>query len=338
MIPPLINWMTPRRIRLAGLLALTSLACLSLNGQTLAEVKADLSGPAQILLQNGNRQMGMITSWNGDLLRLKVKLGAGSAEMTFRADEIKDIGFSGENRLQTLQTWTEDPARATDALALFRAFYQQRGAFLQYMDASELNLFVNYALFALKQGKPLRAVAMIEVLRPYIQDDARLKSLDDAALLGLFLGGMNEQAESQAIKWIEAAEPAGESALGWRILAEMRLREERYEDALWRALYPIAFANQMPMEHLEFCYALAIRAAIGSDQEALAERLTDEMLNRGLAWPSENPLLGSGLPEELLAVPAAEAPVEVPAKNQNDKIEEIQKPGDSVDSLPTRTL
>ncbi len=263
----------------------------SLPAQSMSRIQADLAGPVQVLLDNGNRQGGTIASWDGESLRLEVELGGGSAEMTFQADEIRDISFPGNQYLSLLGDWVNDPDRVEDALGLFRAFYQQRGAYLRYMDEGELSLFVRYARYALEQGEPLRAVAMIEVLRPYIDDEALLDSLDDAVLLGFFLGGMREQAQTQAAKWIESAEPSGGSALGWRILAEIHFANEAYEEALWTALKPVAFSNQMPMEHLAACYAFAIAAASETRQEALQQRLAEEMETRDLTWPTDIALL-----------------------------------------------
>ena len=46
---------------------------------------------------------------------------------------------------------------------------------------------------------------MIEVIRPYIKDDALLRSLDEATLMGFFIGELYEEAEAQAREWIESA-------------------------------------------------------------------------------------------------------------------------------------
>ncbi len=310
---------------------------------SLATIRAELAGPVTVLLENGNRQTGEIASWDGETLRLDVSLGAGSAQMSFEADQIQDIAFPGAAYLRVLEDWTREPARAEDALELFRAFYQQRGAFLDFMDAPELGLFVRYIRFALEQDKPLRAVAMIEVLRPHIEDEALLESLDDAILLGFFLGGMREEAEAQARKWIETTHPADGSALGWRILAEIHFRNEAFEEALWTALYPIAFANQMPMEQLDACYGFAIAAADETRQRDLGKRLTREMRERGLRWPTAITLLESYAPEPPAPPePAPDRPETDPPQDGpptgDAALQPIQTPSplDPMQSLPTR--
>ncbi len=309
----------------------------------LPEIDAYLQGPVSLNLSNGNQQSGRITSWDGETLRLAVLLGGGSAEMTFSAEEIESIRFPGDAYLDMLSEFVADPDRSEEALALFRAIYKQRGAYLQFMEADELSLFVRYARFALDQKKPLRAVAMIEVLRPHIDDQTLLKSLDDAILLGFFLGGMDEEAEAQARQWIAEADPAGGSALGWRILAEMHFRQERYEEAFWTALYPVAFANQMPMEHLDTCYAFAISAAEETRLPEVPERLFREMKVRGLSWPEDIAVLKERQPEFPEPEVAATAPAEPTSDEEKDtaidaELVPVQTPSpvDPVESLPTR--
>jgi hypothetical protein len=323
-----------QRLACAALLVSGS---LSLHALDMRAVEAELSGPITILLDGGNRQTGTVNFWDGERLRLEVSLGAGSAEMTYPAEEIVDIGFPGTEYLNLLSDYTRDPNRVEESLALFRAFYKQRGAYLQFMNPGELDLFIRYARYALEKDEPLRAVAIIEVLRPYIEDEALLKSLDDSALLAFFLGGLKNEAEAQARKWIEAAGPAHESALGWRILAEIHFEKERYEEALWTALYPVAFANQMPMEHLNECYAFAIAAAKETRQQELSERLTREMAERELAWPDAINILTGFQPPGDLGIESVEPS---DAQSEADALGPIQSPSplDPEASLPTRIL
>jgi hypothetical protein len=205
------------------------------------------------------------------------------------------------------------------------------------MNPGELDLFVRYARYALEKDEPLRAVAIIEVLRPYIEDEALLESLEDAALLAFFLGGLKDEAETQARKWIEAASPAHASALGWRILAEIQFGSEQFEDALWTALYPVAFANQMPMEHLNECYAFAIAAAQETRQPKLSERLSREMAARELPWPEAIGLLAEFQPQPATA-PASDTPTE--AEQLAEALGPIQSPSplDPLEELPTRII
>lgn len=329
-----------RSLRAGLLLAFLALPLGAADAQTerpaTAAFRAELNGPVAVLLSNGSRQSGRIVGWDGQQLRLEVALGGGSAQVTYPASDLRAMSFPGRLALDQLAEWTRDPNRVDDALDLFRAFYQQRGAFLQYLDPAELNLFIEYVRFALQHDKPLRAVAIIETLRPHIKDPTRLKDLDDAVLMAFFQAGMLDEATAKAKAWIDAAPPAGSSALGWRILADIQFRAEAYEEALWTALYPIAFANQILPEHLDLCYAFAIAAAQETRQADIAERLTREMHERELPWPTQHTQLQPYQP----APPPAEGetPPEAP-KNNNDPLHEpIQTPSplDPLQSLPTR--
>ena len=245
--------MTLFRLHKFILLAALIFAAKALFGQdspSLFEIRTDLQAPLSIQLKKGNFQTGQVVHWDGQNMRLRVDLGGGTAEMSFSVEEISAISFPGNKHINTLYEWMRTPGRAEDALELCRAYYQQRGAYLDFLEDSDINLFFRYAMFALEQNEPLRAVAMIEVFRPLISDPIRLRELDDAILLGFFMSGMREEAEAQARLIIEESPPIGPSAMPWRILAELHFDAERYEATFWTALQPIAYSNQMPMAEL----------------------------------------------------------------------------------------
>ncbi len=295
----------------------------------LVTMRQQLNGPVQLLLANGSRNSGQITHWDGRELRLEITLDAGQAEMTYAASDIREIVFPGGDYLGLLSEWMQDPDRVDHALELFQAFYEQRGPYLNYLKPADHSLFVEYVRFALQQGQPERAIALVEVLRPIITDPAQIESLDDALLLASFQSGRYEEAVQRAEAWIESAPRAGESALGWRILAEIHFRNKNYEACFWTALYPIAFAHQILPDHLDLCYAFAVAAAHENRQLELTERLTQEMSQRGLAWPTQHALLETYRPR---------APVPSSEEVSVDPAEPIQNPSplDPLESLPTR--
>jgi hypothetical protein len=323
-----------RLIGLACLVAITSSAPLFAQvDPSLSEIRTELAGPMTLVLKKGNQQTGRITEFNETTIRIEVSLGGGAAELSFPVDEVREIAFPGGQYLSTLYTWMQDPARSEDAMTLFRAYYQQRGPYFSLMSERELALFISYAEFALAEKKPLRAVAMIDALTPYIQDPAVLDRLEESLLLGFFQGGMREQAAEKAHAWIKKANPAGASALGWRLLAELNYENEDFETAFWTAMNPIAFSNQMPMAHLDVCYAFAILSAEELRLKAEPARLAKEMRDRGLAWPDEIDILKGKAPEAFTIIAQAEAEAEA------DLVEEpIQTPSpvDPIEELPTR--
>lgn len=307
---------------------------------SLFQIRTELKAPLLIMLKNGNTQTGQVLKWDGQNMRLRVSLGPGTADMSISAEEIRSIKFPGSEHTATLYKWMRTPGRETDALNLFRAFYRQRGAYLDLLSDSDIDLFYNYALFALKQREPLRAVAMIEVFRPYIEDPVRLREMDDAILMGFFLGGMLDEAEAQARRLIEAAMPTGASVMPWRILAELHFSAERYEAAFWTALQPIAYSNSLPMAELNICYALAIAAADELRLKNDAERLTFEMYDRGYTWPQEVSTLVERVP--IILTQSAEAMDFTEKENTTTSNEELLEPLetpapiDLLESLPSR--
>ena len=286
-----MNLFTVHKIILLVAFIFAARALFSQDSLSLLEIRTDLQAPLSIQLKKGNVQTGQVVYWDGQNMRLRVDLGGGTAEMSFSVEEIRAINFPGNKHINTLYEWTRTPGRVEDALELFRAYYQQRGAYLDFLEDSDINLFFRYAMFALEQNEPLRAVAMIEVFRPLISDPIRLRELDDAILLGFFVSGMREEAEAQARLIIEESPPTGPSAMPWRILAELHFDAERYEATFWTALQPIAHSNQMPMAELDACYALALVSAEELRLKVDAQRLAIEMLDRDLSWPKSIPAL-----------------------------------------------
>ena len=322
-----------------GLLTKTLLlATTHLNAQpspTLSEIRTTLQEPVTIALDGGNQQTGRVTHWDDSELRIEVSLGGGTAELTFPADEIRSIRFPGAEYKRTLYEWKNDPERVEDALALYRAYYQQQGGYLSLLSQRELSLFIDYADFALAQNEPLKAVATIDIISPYIEDEAVLKQLKENLLLGFFHGGMREEAEVEARKWIKEAEPAGSSALGWRLLAEINYEQEEYENAFWTAMHPIAFSNQMTMLHLDVCYALAILAAEELRLKEEPLQLAAEMRDRGLAWPDYVEMLSGKAPEYLTAENTESETTEEAIAIEQKPLQ-TPSPIDPIESLPTR--
>ena len=330
--------------KLAGLLSLLYLLILSNTTNLQAEDTLDLrkilpvlGEPITLVLNGGNQQTGRVTEWNGESIRIEVSMGGGGAELSFTKDDIKQIIFPGNEFLETLYEWKQDPGQTENAMALYRAYYQQRGPYLTLMSESELSLFVSYAEYALKRKKPLRAVAMIDAVSPHIKNAAVLDRLKEGLLLGFFQGGMRKEAEAKAIDWIKEADPSGPSALGWRLLAQSNYENEEYEKAFWTALFPMAFSNQMPKAHLDVCYALAILSADELRLKEETERLANEMRDRGFTWPDYIEILKGKAPEAFTIEAAPKLPSETEAELSLEEAP-IQNPSpvDSIEELPTR--
>ena len=330
--------------KLAGLLSLLCLLILPNTTNLQAEdtfelrmILPVLAEPLTLVLNGGNQQTGRVTEWDGESIRIEVSLGGGGAELSFSEDDIKQIIFPGNEFLETLDEWQQDPAQTENAMALYRAYYQQRGPYLTLMSESELFLFVRYAEYALEKKKPLRAVAMIDAISPHIKEAAVLDRLKEGLLLGFFQGGMRKEAEAKAIDWIKEADPSGPSALGWRLLAQSKYENEDYEKAFWTALFPVAFSNQMPKAHLDVCYALAILSAEELHLKEEPDRLAKEMRDRGFTWPDYIEILKGKAPEAFTIELAPKLPGETEAELSLEEAP-IQNPSpvDPIEELPTR--
>ena len=338
MITPISRSFYSLIIKQRLLLTTLLLAVTQVNAQqspSLSEIYSTLRETITILLEGGNQQTGRVTRWDESELRIEGSVEGGTAEFTFPADEIRSIRFPGAEYKRILYDWKNDPNRVEDALALYRAFYQQQGGYLSLLSQRELSLFIDYADFALAQKEPLKAVATIAIISPYIEDEAVLKQLKENLLLGFFQSGMREEAEEEARKWIKKAEPAGSSALGWRLLAEINFDQEDYENAFWTAMHPIAFSNQMTMVHLDVCYALAVLAAeeLRFKEEPL--QLAAEMRDRGLAWPDHVEMLNGKAPEYYTAENTESEEIDE-AITIEQKPLQSPSPIDPIESLPTR--
>ena len=135
---------------------------------------------------------------------------------------------------------------------------------------------------------PARAIAIIQTLRPQIENPAALRALDDAVLESYQTLELYEEAQPLAEAWIKARKPYGESALGYYVLGAARLRSEAYEEALDLALHPIVFASPIPTDKLAECYAVAVSAALALRERTYAATLYREMQARGFDWPADD--------------------------------------------------
>jgi hypothetical protein len=331
-------WQLAELLSLLYLLILSNTTSLQAEDSLeLSKILATLKEPLTLVLKGGNQQTGRVTEWDGESIRIEVSLGGGVAELSFSKDDIKQIIFPGNEFLEILYEWKQDPAQTENAMPLYRAYYQQRGPYFTLMSESELSLFVSYAEYALEKNKPLRALAMINAVSPHIHEAAVLDRLEEGLLLGFFQGGMRKEAEAKASDWIKKADPSGPSALGWRLLAQSKYENEDYEEAFWTALFPVAFSNQMPKAHLDVCYALAILSAGELHLKEEPERLAKEMRDRGFTWPDYIEILNDKAPEAFTigAGPKLPSKTEVELSLEEAPIQN-SSPLDPIEELPTR--
>ena len=119
-----------------------------------------------------------------------------------------------------------------------------------------------------------------------MRDVRMLQELEDVILMAYYRLSMPEAADLAA-QWIAERSHYGYSALGYYVQATLKLQSGETDQALLAALEPIVFSSQFPMKYLNFCYAIAIKAALDLKQPIHARCLWQEMQERGLSWPEQ---------------------------------------------------
>lgn len=259
-------------------------------------IKAELSEPITLKLNNGQTVSGNPINVSKDQIQIASAEGAGEIVFTFEIDDIREISIPGESYKTVAAEWMR-AGNAEDALELMAMLYAQRSPLLPLLPASESHFFTYYVDLVLDSPKPARAIAIIQTLRPQIDNPAAIRALDDDTLESYQTLGLNEEALPLAEAWVASRKPYGESALGYYTLGTARLRAEAYEDALDLALRPIVFASPIPTDKLAECYAVAVSAALGLRERAYAATLFQEMHARGFEWPKSDRTLQPFLKE-----------------------------------------
>jgi len=250
-----------------------------------AAIRTELSQPITVELDNGQRIAGNPINVSEKQIQLASAEGAGEIVFTFETGQIERIAVPGESYKSLAAEWMQ-AGRSEDALELMSLLYEQRKTLLPLLPPGESHFFIYYVELVLASPQPARAIAIIETLRPQIENPAALRAFEDVTLESYQTLGLLEEALPLAEAWVGSRKPYGASALGYYVLGAARLREEAYEASLDLALRPIVFASPIPTEHLAECYAVAVSAALGLRERDYAATLFREMQSRGFAWPA----------------------------------------------------
>ncbi len=250
-----------------------------------AAIQAELSEPIELKLNNRQQVAGNPIRVSENQIQIASAEGAGEIIFTFEASQIREIVVPGESYKTLAAEWMR-AGNTKDALQLMGMLYGQRKTLLPLLPASESHFFTYYVNLVLDSPHPARAIAIIQTLRPQIENPAALRALDDAILESYQTLELYDDARALAEAWVEARKAYGESALGYYVLGTARLRAQAYEEALDLALRPIVFASPIPTDKLAECYAVAVSAALGLRERDYAATLYHEMQARGFDWPS----------------------------------------------------
>lgn len=281
---------TPKKCTALLILALACLvpdALCAISPEERVVIGAELTEPITLKLDKGQRITGNPISVSKDQIQIASAEGAGEIIFTFEISEIRELSVPGESYKALAAEWMHT-GQSEDALELMSMLYEQRKTLLPLLPASESHFFTYYVDLVLNSPHPARAIAIIQTLRPQIENPAAVRALDDAVLESYQTLELHDEAIPLAEAWVEARKPYGESALGYYVLGAARLREEAYEEALDLALRPIVFASPIPTDQLAECYAVAVSAALGLRERAYAATLYREMQARGFEWPHQD--------------------------------------------------
>ncbi|MFT5836856.1 MAG: tetratricopeptide (TPR) repeat protein [Candidatus Azotimanducaceae bacterium] len=275
---------------------LPTAAAFAIPTEERIAIESELSQPITLKLTNRQEITGNPIRVSIDQIQIASAIGAGEIVSTFEAGQIREIFIPGES-YKTLATEWMHAGKNDDALELMSLLYAQRSPLLPLLPASESHFFIYYVDLVLDSPHPARAIAIIQSLRPQIQNPSALRALDDATLESYQTLELHEEALPLAEAWVESRQAYGESALGYYVLGAARLRAEAYHEALDLALHPIVFSSPIPTDKLGECYAVAVSAALGLRERAYAATLFQEMEAREFEWPAEDRTLQPFLKE-----------------------------------------
>lgn len=294
----------------------------------------DLSGLLRVELKNGRSHSGWPVAFKDDLLFLRIRMGGGEVEQGFPREDIARLHFPGSEVEREAAALVQE-GHLTEAVEPLELLWRQRAPFLGLLDEESLDLLSALPAAHLAAGDPYRAISLANRLLPRAPSPATHNHLQEAILLGHLDLEFWEEASDLAREWIHGQEDFPDSALGWKILAELALLEEDLDRVLWVALQPIAISGPAPAEHLDSCYALAIHAFHLKEEPVPAVRLYREMTeDLRLMWPGDAKLAETGEIYRLVAeqeTAAAEAATEAdldlrpPEDDLNLPIQKIRK-------------
>lgn len=251
-----------------------------------AEERQQLRQP--VSLHRRDRQVfeGFPVSRDGTTLTLRMLQEAGEILITFPYDEIIRLRFPGNEVIERAVA-KEKEGKLDEALGLLEPLLAQRTQLLDLMAVEDRLPFARLPDLALHLDDPGRAIAFIRDLRPYFaKEEGILIEFNGHELLGFHRLGLAEEAAARLDDWFAAKGRFANSALGDYVAASLAMDEGRIELALRRALRPIVFSGQLPVEYLDACYSMAVVCAQLMDNPAHRDQLLEEMRERGLSWRS----------------------------------------------------
>jgi hypothetical protein len=297
--------------RVAVFLSAFLLSAFSARTQP-APLDLQLAREPAIVTTTANREFsGLLDGVREERLFIRVATGGGEVGYSFAPVEIEKLVLPGADiEAQASELW--DRGAAAEALPLLEALGRQRLRYLPVLIEAHRRPLWLLIRASMRTGNPLATLGYINQLRPIAQNADDRALLRDAELDAHVKLGNADEIHRLASAWCAEADPAGNTALGWSILAQHANDAGDFTQARWTALQPVVFSGHLPMENLDTCYALAISAAHRLNDTAHATELFREMRARQLAWPATPAFAAIG-PHYAALATGASAPVATPA-------------------------
>jgi len=242
--------------------------------------------PAEVVPASGRTVRGLLDGFRDGRLHLRLATDGGEVGYSFAPAEMARLTLPGAEleaeALELLERGDLD-----EALPRLEALGRQRVRYLPVLDATRQQVLWTLAAHAGAATDPHAVRAILRAMAPLADAAEKRLALLEAELELALRSGTADDVRPLAERWCVLADPAGPSALGWRVLARLAYEDADYERARWLALQPVTFAGHAGARDLDRCYALAIAAAEAQGDAAHAAVLRAEMAARGLAAPSD---------------------------------------------------
>lgn len=258
-----------------------------------AENVPDPADTVRVELRDGRSFSGKPVGLRDGIVTIRVAIDRGEVERGFPADTVERLHFPDEEITRQVSDLV-DRRELVKAIPGLEAMWRPRSAFIAILDPATMKLFAALPAAYLESGDLYRAIGIARRLLPHARGSATRNAIQEAILLGHYKLEMFSESSRLAREWIADQPPFPASALGWKILAQLALRDEDFERVIWVALQPIALADARPIPHIGDCYALAIHALSQQEREDEAALLYREMRDRGLEWPDDPRLADTG--------------------------------------------
>lgn len=289
------------------------------------------SAVLRIELDDGRSFGGQPVSFRDGIVVLRTQVDSGEVEQGFPERKIVGLDFSDTDAVAKAIALADD-GRLAEALPHLEEIWLPRAPFLPLLDQETIGLLAALPAAHLQTGDPYRTIVLAQRLLPHAETPKLQNRIHESILFGHYRLKLYKETETLAREWIRQQPPFPTSALGWKILGDLALREENFEQLTWIALQPIALAGPQRMDHLNGCYGLAIHAFHHLEETERAARLYQEMGARGLEWPPDETLAQTG---QRYAKMASDEPEEEPAPAEADL--DLRPPEEEL-NLPIRQV